>query len=619
MFSSSIFRSTSNYLLVNPYIHQLFHSFNSINTPLSKKQTLIDPNPPLVGQAIEIKEYLRENSIPFDESWTCIKALCCRSSSRISGLIHIEKERGDFVCSKCSTTGTWLDFKTQWPHLKSRINCPKVTTAAIQLPDKQRIIWEQSQAIQDKDKELLEVILARYGFTEEYTLSSTTLQRYGIRIYQDQLIAPLYDTDRSLVDIVVLDSPSNSDTKPLKLSAPFGLNILSARNAEIILVDSIWDALCIYQTTGKLAIALPNTKFSIRINMAFEHLRKIHIWYTNDKAFAFRLSNILNPHRCFMITYPMNAYSAFKSGHSLKPIVNESFAVINKCIEQFDTFRDLIRDELFQRTRFAGTQWQRFPMLSQIIKGHRAGELTVLTGSTGCGKTTFLSEYSLDLCTQGVSTLFGSFEIQTHRLAKVMLTQYSSLNLTKNMHVFDKFADQFTRLPMFFMTFHGQESIDKVINTMGNAVAIHNIQHVVIDNLQFMMGMDYSNGDRFFKQDTLIHRFRKFATNNKCHVTIVIHPRKEEDEGDLSVSSIFGSAKASQESDNILIIQQKKLANTAGGNIKYLQVVKNRFDGQLGRFALRFDKERLSFSRPNATRDDVDDNQQQQQSIPIEQ
>jgi hypothetical protein len=32
------------------------------------------------------------------------------------------------------------------------------------------------------------------------------------------------------------------------------------------------------------------------------------------------------------------------------------------------------------------------------------------------------------------------------------------------MDVFDKFADQFARLPMFFMTFHGQESIEKVIN-----------------------------------------------------------------------------------------------------------------------------------------------------------
>ena len=58
------------------------------------KRTLIDPNPPLVGQAIEIKEYLRENTIPFDESWTSIKALCCRSSNRLSGLIHIEKQTG---------------------------------------------------------------------------------------------------------------------------------------------------------------------------------------------------------------------------------------------------------------------------------------------------------------------------------------------------------------------------------------------------------------------------------------------------------------------------------------------------------------------------------------------
>jgi hypothetical protein len=91
MFSTLIFRSTSNYLLVNPCLQQFFHSFNSINSPV----TLIDPNPPLVGQAIEIKEYLRQNSISFDESWTCIKALCCRSSNRLSGLIHIGKEQGN--------------------------------------------------------------------------------------------------------------------------------------------------------------------------------------------------------------------------------------------------------------------------------------------------------------------------------------------------------------------------------------------------------------------------------------------------------------------------------------------------------------------------------------------
>jgi len=48
-------------------------------------------------------------------------------------------------------------------------------------------------------------------------------------------------------------------------------------------------------------------------------------------------------------------------------------------------------------------KWTKFPTLNKIIGGHRRGELTLLTGPTGSGKTTFISEYSLDLAEQGVS------------------------------------------------------------------------------------------------------------------------------------------------------------------------------------------------------------------------
>ena len=48
-------------------------------------------------------------------------------------------------------------------------------------------------------------------------------------------------------------------------------------------------------------------------------------------------------------------------------------------------------------------QWKRFTQLNKLLKGFRPGELTVMTGRTGSGKTTFMSEYSLDLCMQGVS------------------------------------------------------------------------------------------------------------------------------------------------------------------------------------------------------------------------
>jgi twinkle protein len=54
-------------------------------------------------------------------------------------------------------------------------------------------------------------------------------------------------------------------------------------------------------------------------------------------------------------------------------------------------------------------KWKRFPTLNKILKGHRRGELTVITGPTGCGKTTFISEYSLDLATQGVCVNFVNY------------------------------------------------------------------------------------------------------------------------------------------------------------------------------------------------------------------
>lgn len=61
---------------------------------------------------------------------------------------------------------------------------------------------------------------------------------------------------------------------------------------------------------------------------------------------------------------------------------------------------------------------------------------------------------------------------------------------------------------------------------MSHAVYVHDIAHVVVDNLQFMLGSNGEMAERFTKQDIFISSFRKFATNMNCHVTVVIHPRK---------------------------------------------------------------------------------------------
>ena len=70
--------------------------------------------------------------------------------------------------------------------------------------------------------------------------------------------------------------------------------------------------------------------------------------------------------------------------------------------------------------------------------------------------------------------------------------------------------------------------------------------------------------------------FWNIAIFRKVHVTLVVHPRKEDESSKLSISSFFGSAKATQEADTVIIIQ-----NDANRR-KYLDVKKNRFDGTLG-------------------------------------
>lgn len=83
-------------------------------------------------------------------------------------------------------------------------------------------------------------------------------------------------------------------------------------------------------------------------------------------------------------------------------------------------------------------------------------------GPTGSGKTTFISEVALDLCMQGVNTLWGSFEINNVRLAKIMLTQFAMQRLEENLEQYDFWADKFEELPLYFMTFHGQQNIKYV-------------------------------------------------------------------------------------------------------------------------------------------------------------
>lgn len=225
------------------------------------------------------------------------------------------------------------------------------------------------------------------------------------------------------------------------------------------------------------------------------------------------------------------------------------------------------------------------------------------------GKTTFLGQTSLDLAEQGINVLWGSFEIKNTRLMHKLLQQYmrdvlpvgladkkdiSEDEKQQKMMALTALADKFETLPMHFMKFHGGSDVDDVLDAMEYAAYVHDVEHIILDNMQFMISRQANKGksssyDKFDMQDIAIEKFRKFATEYNVHVTLVVHPRKEDENAKLGISSFYGSAKATQEADTVLILQ-------SDGKRKFVDVKKNRFDGTLGHSPLYFDRKSGRYS-----------------------
>ena len=210
--------------------------------------------------------------------------------------------------------------------------------------------------------------------------------------------------------------------------------------------------------------------------------------------------------------------------------------------------------------------------------------LTTITGGTGSGKTTFLCQYSLDFAKKGLSTLFCSFELKNEMILSSMLRQYSGVDFEKNPEKFDFYADQFEKIPIYFQSFFGSTESSSIINLIDYALYTYDIGHVVLDNLQFMLSGQGKGFERFELQDDLISKLRNIATEKNVHISLVIHPKKTDDDQDLHISSIFGTSKSTQESDNIFILQNRK-------GFKVLDIKKNRYDGEIGKAPMIFCKD----------------------------
>ncbi|KAL7483359.1 hypothetical protein ACHAW6_009034 [Cyclotella cf. meneghiniana] len=409
----------------------------------------------------------------------------------------------------------------------------------------------------------------------------------------------------------------------------FGWHTIPHDATEIIITEGEFDAMAICQATGRPAVSLPNgcRSLPMEVLVLLEKFDTVYLWMDNDgpgREGAEMFARKMGVERCLLVqpsgmrgrpaattgavSPPKDANEALLTGWDIEELLAEASELPHERILKFSDLRDQVLHEIIHPEKYRGAPMTSLPGFTALIKGFRRGEMTVLTGPTGSGKTTFLGQASLDLAEQGINVLWGSFEIKNTRLMQKLLQQYTKDVLPvgiaeKDLSIEEKqsvittlsaLADKFESLPLYFMKFHGGSDVDDVLDAMEYAAYVHDVEHIILDNMQFMISRQAADGkgsgyDKFEMQDIAVEKFRKFATEYNVHVTLVVHPRKEDEGAKLGISSFYGSAKATQEADTVLILQ-------SDGNRKYLDVKKNRFDGTIGHVPLHFQRKSGRYS-----------------------
>lgn len=159
-----------------------------------------------------------------------------------------------------------------------------------------------------------------------------------------------------------------------------------------------------------------------------ERFDKIYLWMDSDgpghegrEIFAKKIGQS----RCFLVDppfhdgkQPKDANEALLLGLDLESILNGATKVPHEQIMQFSDLKSQVIYEMMNPEKYAGVPTPNLPTLTNILKGFRRGELSVLTGPTDSGKTTLLGQLSLDFAEQGVNTLWGALKSRIHVLFK---------------------------------------------------------------------------------------------------------------------------------------------------------------------------------------------------------
>lgn len=242
------------------------------------------------------------------------------------------------------------------------------------------------------------------------------------------------------------------------------------------------------------------------------------------------------------------------------------------------------------------TGWKNF---DDLLGGLRPNELTILTGETGSGKTTWAANLGYRLSKKNHPALIASFEMKPVSIIKKMIQMESGQPISS--HTFDSvspFLVKISFLPLYFVDIYGEIGLQQLKDAIFYVKRKHGIEFVILDHLHFFLR--YSGDQERQAIDQALRDIKSWAMDLDIHIILIVHPTKlTYDNKVVHLNDLKGSSGLKQLPDNVLSIWRPRGEDDLKKpqNEIVLYILKVRDDsGDEGKVILTFDKRSQSYS-----------------------
>lgn len=223
-----------------------------------------------------------------------------------------------------------------------------------------------------------------------------------------------------------------------------------------------------------------------------------------------------------------------------------------------------------------------------LTRGLYLGQVILLTGSRGDGKSTFMNQLICNLVDRNIKTFLYSGEMPNHVIKNYCKTMWAGKHEDEISDSLSKTIFEYYRGRLFLYdssAIENDESED-ILKIAEQTIVQYGCELICLDNLMTMVEAD-SNDSLYRVQSKFVGRLKKLARQYNVIVILVAHPRKtsrSDARSDFSNDDVSGSADVTNKVDVVMSYQRchkRKGEDEPDESMRELWISKNRLTGRL--------------------------------------